>query len=304
VSEHRWEWILPGGERVAATLDPASGVESVFLDGRIASRAARGTKPDGYVVEVPAAPGEVTSEADKVVVTFDPRHVICILRVGREEIAPSVWPSTPRSKAIAPAAQRSFPLGIVVALLAVAAIGAAAFAIYSRATSHEPAGAMSGAHRAANGLFVAHFPTTFAARPAITPSGMSGLVLEDRERSEAIVIVAVRSGDERSDPWVLQKRVHGEALANLPRGSGAHEETSRKDGTCLGQPGAIVLGRVTSANGSGARLWSCAFHRGGAAYLAMFSVGETATATDTRRVQAVVDATELTELEDMGGRAP
>jgi hypothetical protein len=299
MADHRWEWTLPGDTQVAATLDPVAGIESVLVDGRLASRAARGTLPDGHVFALPGA----ADDADRVAVSFDPRLVICILRVGREEVAPKRWPEPP--KANRPPPRSAIPFGTIGALLVgVAVVGGAVYALATRGPSTAARGPMTGVHRAENGLFVAHFPPTFVARAALVPSGASGVVLEDRAHDEALVIVAIAIGEGLDDPWALQKRLHGEALTNLPRGSGAHEETSRTDGACLGQSGAIVLGRVTATSGSRANLWSCAFRRGSAGYLAMYSVAENDASGGAARLQAVLASTELTRLEDMSGARP
>jgi hypothetical protein len=298
MSEQRWEWTLPGDTQVAATLDATSAVESVYVDGRLVSQAARGTKAEGHVFPQPGA----GADADKVVVSFDPRLVICVLRVGREEVAPKRWP-TPQPVKRAPP-PRALPLGTIGVVLAVAALGgAAAYVLATRGPGPVVRGPMTGVHRADNGLFVAHFPTSFAARAALVPSGASGVVLEDRAHNEAIVIVGLTIGEGLDDPWAIQKRLHGEALTNMPRGSGAHDETSRVDGTCLGQAGAVVLGRVTAANGSRASLWSCAFRRGPSGYLVMYSLPENDSTGGAARLQAVIDSTELTRLEDMTGAA-
>jgi hypothetical protein len=300
MSEHRWEWTLPGDARVAATLDPASGIEEVFLDGRPVSRAARGTLPDGHVF---ARPGE-PDDADKVSVSFDPRLLICILRVGREEVSPTLWPGPQRVKR-APPPRAGLPLGTIAAVLAIAAVvGGAGYVLATRAPSAPARGPMTGVHRADNGLFVAHFPPAFVAHAAQVPGGTSGVVLEDRAHNEALVVVALTIGEGLDDPWALQKRLHGEALTNLPRGSGAHDETSRTDGTCLGQPGAIVLGRVTSTSGSRANLWSCAFRRGPAGYLVMYSLPENDTSGGSARLLSIVESTELTRLEELTGARP
>ena len=50
-AEHRWEWTLPDGAKVSATLDADERVESVFVGGRLVSEAPRGSKPDGHVLE-------------------------------------------------------------------------------------------------------------------------------------------------------------------------------------------------------------------------------------------------------------
>jgi hypothetical protein len=301
MSDHRWEWTLPGDARaeVAAILDPITGIETVLVDGRVASSAARGAMPNGHVITLPGAP----EDAEKVVVSFDPRLVICILRVGREEVTPKRWPAPQRAK-VAPPPRAPIAIRVAGAVLAVAVLGGgAAFVLATRTTSRPPTALMTGVHRADNGLFVAHFPTHFMAHPALVP-GASGVVLEDRARSEAIVIVALAIGEGLDEPWAIQQRIHDEALTNLPRGGGAHQETSRTDGTCLGQPGALVLGRVTASSGTRANLWSCAFRLGPAGYLVMYAVPENDTSGAAARLQSVVDSTELTRLGDLTGGRP
>ena len=81
-ADHRWEWTVPDGTKIAATLDPEEKIESVFVGGRLASQAARGSKPEGHVLEKPSG----------VVVRFQPGALICILRVEGEEVSPNVWP--------------------------------------------------------------------------------------------------------------------------------------------------------------------------------------------------------------------
>ena len=300
MSEHRWEWTLPGDAQVAATLDPSSVVESVFLDGRLVSSAARGTMPGGHVFPLLGA----EASADTVVVSFDPRLLICILRVGREEVTPRRWPES-KKRMRGPPPRSGIPVGtIAVALVGAVLVGGAVYALATRAPSSAARGPMTGVHRADNGLFVAHFPATFTAHAAVVPGAASGVVLEERAHDEALVIVALPIGEGLDDPWALQKRLHDEALTNLPRGSGAHDETSRTDGTCLGQPGAIVLGRVTATSGRRANLWSCAFRRGSAGYLVMYALAENDSSGGAGRLQSVIDSTELTRLEDMAGARP
>lgn len=298
----RWEWRLPGGERAVATLDTTTDTESVFLDGRLVSNAPRGAKLDGHVLPGSRTAAEV---GQAVVVTFDPRLVICILRVGREEVSPDQWPRPQKNKGREPAG-RSFPLGAIVAVVLAAAVivGVVLLAMRVRASSSDADATIAGVHRAENGLFVAHFPASFTPRLAVVPSGMSGVVLEDRKRSDAIVIIAQPTEDGLRDPWAMQKQAHEEALANLPRGGGAHVETGRSDGACLGHPGAVVLGRVTSTRGVPAAVWSCAFFRGSEGYLVMSMLAESATAEDATRLRRVVDATELTRLGSTTGAPP
>ena len=48
------------------------------------------------------------------------------------------------------------------------------------------------------------------------------------------------------------------------------------------------------------RTWACAFVHDGAGYFFMYMVAEPASTADERRVRAIVDATELTHLSDLG----
>lgn len=291
-----WEWRLPSGRRAAARLEPDSGLESVLVDGRVLSKAGRGTKAEGHVIPA-AAVGETDGQA--VVVTFDPRNAICILRVGREEISPDVWPA-PRATRGQGAVDSAFPLGTILAVLVLLTVlGAGGYLGLRWRDARGASSTFTGVHRADNGLFVAHFPDGFSARPAVVPSGMSGLVIEDREKGGAIVIIAQAARDELRDPWALDKQSHGEAFANLPHGGGPSVELSRTDGQCLGQAGAIVRGRATSTRGEPAALWSCAFFRGDDGYVAMYVLGENAAPDEAAYLRRIIDATELTHLSTL-----
>jgi hypothetical protein len=295
MTEARWEWMLPGSVPVAATLASPEGVESVFVRGGLASQAARGAKPEGHLLTVARPSDDGENEPLEVSVTFDPRHRICVLRVGGEEIAPQKWPLQERGTA-RPLPDRPFPWGILVVIGAlVVVVGIGLVLLRSRPSSGSAAREMRGSYRAENGLFVARFPENMTAKPALTTSGMGGVVLADDARVNAIVIVAIPSEAMR-DPWLLHKRLHDEALANVPRGDGKYTETSRRDDTCLGQAGAVVIGRVTNPRGDPARVWSCAFSRGDNGYLVISSVAENAAADDEKQFRRIIDATELTQL--------
>jgi hypothetical protein len=54
----RWEWVIPSGEEINATLD-AAGQESVYLGPRLVSRAPAGERPHGHVVPVTPTSGDV-----------------------------------------------------------------------------------------------------------------------------------------------------------------------------------------------------------------------------------------------------
>jgi hypothetical protein len=290
MAEARWEWRLPGGERVAATLDRERGVESVLVGDRLASQCPRGAKPEGHL----ALPSKAT-------VTFDPRVLVCILRIDGEEIAPGKWP-VPERKAERAPPSRALPSALVLALGALVIGGIVFLALRGRGDPARASGEMAGVHRAESGLFVAHFPPAFVARPAVVPSGTSGLALVDDEHADAIVIVAVASPDPTRDVWLLQKRFHGEGLANVPRADGRYEELARRDDTCLGLAGAVVVGRITNRRGEPARVWSCAVTRGDVGYLVMSSLRESASVDDERRVRRIVEATELTRLGEVGSK--
>jgi hypothetical protein len=297
MSELRWEWGLTGGVRIAATLDLDAATECVIVGDRVVSRSARGAKPDGHV-----ATERLGDEGGKVVVTFDPRVAICILSLDGEEVPPEKWPVRPRGSAKAPPA-RPLPLGLVALVLtAVAFIGGAAYVVRALWAPSGDASTSAPAYRADNGLFVAHFPKSLVVGKPVLPGVMSGVVLEDASKGDAVIIVAVPEAPR--DPWVLQSKLHGEALANVPRADGTYDETQRRDDTCLGQKGAVVVGKVTNKKGEKARLWSCAFLRGEAGYLVMYALRASATPSEEAQVRGVVEATELTRLEDMSGTRP
>lgn len=288
-TDHRWEWTLHDGTKVAATLDRDEKIESVFVGGRLASEAARGSKPDGHVLEKPSG----------VVVRFQPGALICILRVDGEEISPNVWPVRKRAARPKPNVI-ALPLRVIgIGALALAAIGGGYSVWSGRASATDAGSALDATFRAENGRFVAHHPARFAASKPQLPTGASGLMLLDGARRESIVLVAYTAADTPAEPWLVQKKLHAEALTNLPRNGPAYEETSRGDETCLGRPGAVVLGKSRTARGEPANVWSCGFVQDGAAYLVMYSVRADAVSEDARRLRAIIEATELTRLAEI-----
>jgi hypothetical protein len=290
-SANRWEWSLPAQTRIAATLDVDTQVESVYVGERLASQAARGTKPEGHAI-----PFTHDGASRSVVVTFDRQVLVCVLRLDDMEVAPELWPVRKRG-APPPPQTFTFPTGMVLLGLLVVAAGVAFVALRARAPA-DPGAEPTLAHRSDNGLLVAHFPATFAARRAVVPSGIGGVVLEERPHADAIVILALPASDPPHEPWLLQRKLHGEAVANVPRGKGGYEETARSDGTCFGQPAAVVRGRMKTVHEQ-ARVWSCAFVKDDAGYLAMVAVRESATAEEETRLRATLDATELTHLGEL-----
>lgn len=294
VADHRWEWTLPEGVKVAATLDASERTESVFVNGRLVSQGSRGSKPDGHALDAPRG----------VVVRFQPGALICILRVDGEEVSPNVWPVRKRAERAKPAIV-ALPLrSIAIGALAIALAGGGIWAWTSHAATSDAGGAASleSSFRADNGRFVAHHPKRFTARKPPLPAGASGVVLADATRSESIVIVSYASADAPLEPWLVQKKLHGEALTNLPRNGPTYEETSRGDESCAGKTGAVVLGKARSPRGEPANVWSCGFAHDGAAYLVMYSVRADAPSEDGRRLREILEATELTHLAELQGQ--
>ena len=292
-TEYRWEWTLPTGEKVAAVVDEQKQLESVYVDGAFVSTAPRGSKPQGHELGSPKG----------VVVTFQKGALICILRVDNEEVAPAVWPVKKRGERPKPKIV-ALPIRLIATLAGVAVVGGAmlwALRTWLASSSPDVAdAALTGVHRADNGRFVAHYPPRFIEKKTQSPPGTSALVLEDRVKASSIVIVA-RGTDVPHDAWLVHKSLQGEALTALPRGGGQWEELGRADETCVGQPGAVVRGRVKNKDGAPADVWSCAFVNDDAGYLAMYSAPSDATTEDVKALRDVVESTELTHLAELGG---
>jgi hypothetical protein len=241
----------------------------------------------------------VLAEPAGVVVTFQPGALICILRVDGEEVPPTRWPVRRRAERPKPRTV-SFPTGIVaVVVLLLAAAGGAFWLVRERGLPSARSAATTGAYRAENGRFVAHYPPAFVARRAVVPSDISGVAIEDPGRGETVVLLALATGDVPRDSWLAHKRLNDEALANLPRGGAGWEEHARAEETCIGQPGAVVRGTVKDV-----AVWSCAFVRDGAAYLAMVALRDDATSEDEKRLRAIVEDTELTKLGEIRSGEP
>jgi hypothetical protein len=301
-SPFRWQWTLANGGTVTAVIDPSTNVETVSQGSRVLSQSARGAKPDGHLVVVASERAEGASERPPIeaLLTFAPSAPICILRVDGYEVAPALWPT--RQRPTPPRPDRPYGTYVFVSLAAIALLIAGT---WIRSLRQDPAprdeGKLGGTHRSMNGLFVAHYPEDLEARLAVLPPGVTGVALEDKAKSMTIVLAALTFGPEDSrDPWALQQRLRDEALANLAKGAGKYEESSRRDEPCLGKSGAVVLGQIMHHGARQARIWSCAFAYDGAGYLALTMLAEPASITDERRVRAIVDATELTHLADLG----
>lgn len=298
----RWQWTLANGGIVVAVLDVERGVEAVWQGDRVLSERPRGALADGHAVVVaPAArPDGSVRPSVEAVVTFDPRAPICVLRVDGHEVAPSAWPVRARRTApVRPA--RAWGAHLVTLVLLAALIAAGVFLVAMKGKPSTPEDPLlRGTHRAPSGLFIAHFPGELTPKDALLPSGVSGLVLEDAPVTLTLVLAAAPSAMGLRDPWLLQQRLRDEALANVPKGLARFEETSRVEETCLGERGAVVTGQLAHGSVRRARVWSCAFVHDGAAYFMLYALEEPASAETERRARAILDATELTRLADVG----
>jgi hypothetical protein len=93
------------------------------------------------------------------------------------------------------------------------------------------------------------------------------------------------------DAWRVSNLLHEkfDELAKL-RGSD-YQEVDRQDGTCLGEPGAVVTGRFRH-NGEDGTMWSCTFIRDGNAFW-FTTFLNTKYAADDPELRKIVDATTL-----------
>jgi hypothetical protein len=284
MAEARWEWVLPGGQRVVATLGDADS-ESVFLGAKLSSQCARGQKPEGHVV-------------GPAVVTFDPRVRVCILRIAGEEVAPAAWPTPGRREPkVPPASGVSIPAWLGLAAVALL-LAVALFLVRQRIAASRAEGGSVATYRAPSGLFVAHFPDRFNVRPAVAGRGATGALFTDAATGHALVILSVTADATAQEPWLLHKRLYDEALSNVPRKDARFEEVGRLDGTCLGRPGALVFAKVAGPKGEPLRVWSCALATSDAGYLVMTSFPDHA-GDDEQALRAIIDATELTHLGEL-----
>ncbi|MCA9590885.1 MAG: hypothetical protein KC657_36560 [Myxococcales bacterium] len=301
MSELRWEWTLPSGAIVAATLDPETGTEAVYVGDRLVSRSGRAEKPDGHVVtELSEDDG---SERPAGLVKFDPTMSICVHRsLDGFELRPHKWPA-PRSKVQKAPPARPFPLGIVVVVTLVGlvvALGFTARSMLQRRGSKDAPEIVT--HRAKNGRFVARYPGRLDGKDAVSPGQMSGLIVEDPDSGDTLVVMAVPlAPGAPHDVWSVHKRMFPESLANLPRKDATYHEAAREDRTCRGEPGAFVQARVLGRKGEPRDVYACVFTHKGAAYVITTMVRDGTRADKVQAVEASLASIELTSLEDLAG---
>ncbi len=301
----RWQWTLANGGAVTAVIDRDAGTETVSQGRRVLSQCARGGKPDGHVVRVDPerAPDRSERPGIEAVVTFAPTTAVCILRVDDQEVAPTAWPV--RAPAQTPKPTKTYGTW---AIICVALVALVTFGLVVRTTRCDPPRVdpkTGGTYRAVGGLFIAHYPDDFEAKLAVLPPGAGGVILEDTAKTATIVIAATPNEvSTTADPWVLQQKLHDEAIANLRKGLARYEEGARREETCLGERGAVVTGKLTSNGKAKAHVWSCAFVHDNAGYLALYMLAEPADSGDERRARSLIDSTELTHLADLGSLPP
>lgn len=325
--ELRWVWTLANGGTVTAIIDSEANTEVVSQDDEVLSKSTRGGKPDGHAILVNPRRDEHQSERPpmQAVVSFGIGTAVCILRVDGEEVAPQVWPQRKRREpALVEGRKVELPLPrsrstyVLIAACGIALIVAGvAVKLLKKApeVSSRADGKLTGTYRALNGLFIAHYSEDLEPKLPIMPAAVGAVQLDDKLRTMSILIGGVTlaegavgsPGAPARDPWVLQQLYHDEALANLPKGSGKYEETSRQDDLCIpGKPGAVVSGQIMAKNTTTriARVWTCTFVHETAGYIMMTMLAEPVGSVDEKHARSILEATELTKLSDLGGIPP
>ncbi len=126
MKRREWEWRLAGGEIIRAELDPSTGIETVWIGEKLASRSPEGGAPDGHTLSI-AGTGSAYRGAGQARVVFDTfgeKLASCVLTIDEQAIAPTRAPQRFRAFAI-PAVGGSVVLMVAVtAVKVIARIGA------------------------------------------------------------------------------------------------------------------------------------------------------------------------------------
>lgn len=308
-----WEWVLATGGSVTASIDPATGFESIYVGRRLVSRASAGTKPDGHPVVF--RPREASDgyrhAAPTVVVTYDPARGDFELRANGQVVAPTSAPMM-TSAAAPPAYQASLPPRavsssnaksvLVVALLLAGIVGTLS-AVKLRKPTAPPAGEV----QASNGLVRVHYPAGFIASaekekgPAANEVAFyrsSWLSARHHQRDEAFFVLSVASGQSLGrDPWVVSNALYKNFAKTIEEKMFQHQasltENDRQEQTCVGNAGAVVVSTF-GYEGERGTFWTCTFLRGKNAYMIGYTVNAKV-AADEASLRAALERTELLE---------
>lgn len=292
-----WEWLLSDGVTVRASLDRRRDIESVWIGPRLVSRAPCGGKPEGHVISLSPY------RSQEARVSFDAGTETCTLWVGAEQIEPRATSAEKRAiPSRAMIAIVACGAALVVAGASVAAVrigrtpapvvidnGSQQWSVSVAAHAGPPIAPEERTLRAPNGLLVAHFPAGFVAKPeradkddwtAVTITRASG-------GDDAITLRSVASASKDEEDFTSS--LLAAAVEDMERAGMRFEETSRKEGACLGGTATISEGSV-QRGGRRLQTWSCAFVHAGHGFVLGYRTSDDASSPDLR---AILDATVL-----------
>lgn len=309
-----WEWVLATGGTVSASIDPATGFESVYVGRRLVSRASAGAKPDGHpVVFRPGEAGDgYRQAAPTVVVTYDPGRGDFELRANGQLVAPTSAPHVMASAPVPSAYQASLPpraasssnaKNVVVIALVLAGVVGTLSAMKLRKPTAPPAGEV----QASNGLVRVHYPAGFIASAEkekgpgpneVAFYRSSWISARHQQRDEAFFVLSVASGQSLGrDPWVVSNALHENFAKTIEEKMFQHRasltENDRQEQTCVGNTGAVVVSTF-GYEGERGTFWTCTFLRGKNAYMIGYTVNA-AVAADEATLRAALERTELLE---------
>jgi hypothetical protein len=276
-----WEWELPSGAHLKATLDVGKRTESIWFDKRLVSRARIGAKAGGHTVPLPAG-GPYRGEEARV--RFDADLRTCTFTIGDNALPPTLFPGKALpSRSLDQWGFLGLGLAVLLVVSGVAVVWARVGAARGAAAEIDNDAPLALSFASPDGLLVAHFPTGFGAAVADPDDDMPGAVKITRPAIGTVIgFMSLREGGSAG----AERLTHV-----LPNGFGP--ETSHTSGACFGEPGVIVERRLT--NGPvGTRSWSCTFVHNGHGYSFFYSLPANASAAREALIRRIVDGTELT----------
>jgi hypothetical protein len=282
-----WEWLLSDGVTVRASLDRRRDIESVWIGPRLVSRAPCGAKPEGHVISL--AP----YRSQEARVSFDADD--CRLWIGAEQIEPRAKSAAlgGKSRIAVAAAVCGATLVVAGAALAGARFGReqpapppAQWSVTVAAqASPPPASPVDRTLRSANGLLVAHYPAGFVAKSdrAEKDEWMTVTITRAAGGDDAITLRSITSANKDDDDFASS--AIGAATDAWERSDMHYEETSRREGICLGGNATISEGHLEKA-GRRMQSWSCAFVHAGHGFVLGWRTFE-----DPTPLRTILDAT-------------